>query len=85
MTPVAFVAGVILALAALGAVYRILKGPSLLDRVLATDVLLAILAAALAVDMAVHRRLDNLVLLVSISLIGFIGSVVVARYVSEKR
>jgi multicomponent Na+:H+ antiporter subunit F len=53
--------------------------------VLAADVLLAIFAAALATDMAVNHRLDNLALLVALSVIGFIGSVTVARFVSDRR
>lgn len=81
----AVVCSVLLALAALGAVVRMIKGPALLDRVLAADVLLAVLASALTVDMAVHRNTDNLPLVVAITLIGFVGSVAVARFVQERR
>lgn len=79
------VVSIILSLAAAGAIYRMMKGPSLLDRVLAADVLLAIFAAALATDMAVNRHLENLMLMVALSVVGFIGSVTVARFVSDKR
>lgn len=85
MTVTLIVVGVILSVAALGAIYRIAVGPSLLDRVLAADVLLAIFSAALATDMAVNRHLNNLPLLVGLTVIGFIGSVTVARYVAERR
>lgn len=85
MQIVLIIVSVILSLAGLGAIYRIARGPSLLDRVLATDVLLAIFAAALATDMAINQHLENLMLVVAISLIGFIGSVTVARFVSDKR
>ncbi|ABY23938.1 potassium/proton antiporter [Renibacterium salmoninarum ATCC 33209] len=85
MTLVLIVVGVILSLAALGAIYRIAVGPSLLDRVLAADVLLAIFSAALATDMAVNHHLNNLPLLVGLTVIGFIGSVTVARYVADRR
>lgn len=85
MQIVLVITAVILSLAAAGAILRIAVGPSLLDRVLAADVLLAIFAAALAIDMTVNRHLDNLVLLVALSLIGFIGSVTVARFVQERR
>ncbi len=85
MTVTLIVVGVILSAAALGAIYRIAVGPSLLDRVLAADVLLAIFSAALATDMAVNRHLNNLPLLVGLTIIGFIGSVTVARYVAERR
>ncbi|GAB3256362.1 monovalent cation/H+ antiporter complex subunit F [Arthrobacter pigmenti] len=85
MQTVLIVVSVILSLAAAGALYRMMKGPSLLDRVLAADVLLAIIAAALATDMAINSHLENLALMVALSLIGFIGSVTVARFVSDKR
>jgi multicomponent Na+:H+ antiporter subunit F len=73
------------AFAAGGAIIWIARGPSLLDRVLAADVLLAILGGALCVDMAVNRHLNNLMLVVAISIIGFIGSVTVARFVADRR
>ena len=85
MQIVLIVTAVILSLAAAGAIIRIARGPSLLDRVLASDVLLAILGAALCVDMAVNRHLNNLMLLVAVSIIGFIGSVTVARFVADRR
>ena len=79
------VTAVALALAAAGAIIRIARGPSLLDRVLAADVLLAILGAALCIDMTVNRHLNNLMLVVAVSVIGFIGSVTVARFVADRR
>ncbi|WP_458112352.1 monovalent cation/H+ antiporter complex subunit F [Arthrobacter sp. R1-13] len=79
------ITAVTLSLAAAGAIVRIAVGPSLLDRVLAADVLLAILGAALCIDMAVNRHLNNLMLVVAVSVIGFIGSVTVARFVADRR
>ena len=35
--------------------------------------------------MAVNRHLNNLMLLVAVSVIGFIGSVTVARFVADRR
>jgi multicomponent Na+:H+ antiporter subunit F len=85
MQAVLTVTAVILSAAAAGAIVRIAIGPSLLDRVLASDVLLAIIGAALCIDMAVNRHLNNLMLLVALSIIGFIGSVTVARFVADRR
>ncbi|WAP52307.1 monovalent cation/H+ antiporter complex subunit F [Arthrobacter sp. ATA002] len=76
---------IMLSAAAAGAIFRIARGPSILDRVLAADVLLAIVGAALATDMIVNRNLNFLALLVAVSLIGFIGSVTVARFVTDRR
>ncbi|MCQ9164769.1 MULTISPECIES: monovalent cation/H+ antiporter complex subunit F [unclassified Arthrobacter] len=82
---VVVIAAVVLSLAAAGTIYRIAAGPSLLDRVIAADVLLAIFGAGLAMEMAVNRDTGNLVLLVVISVIGFIGSVTVARFVAHRK
>ena len=79
------VTAVVLTLAAAGRSSGSRAGPSLLDRVLAADVLLAIVGAALCIDMAVNRHLNNLMLLVAVSIIGFIGSVTVARFVADRR
>jgi len=79
------VTAVALALAAAGAIIRIARGPSLLDRVLAADVLLAILGAARCIDKTVNRHLNKLMMVVAISVIGFIGSVTVARFVADRR
>lgn len=85
MAAVLAVAAVLLALSAAVAVVRIIRGPSLLDRVIAVDVLLSVVSAALIVDMAVNRHQDNLILVVAICLVGFIGSVTVARFVIDRR
>ncbi|MEG9249444.1 monovalent cation/H+ antiporter complex subunit F [Arthrobacter sp. Soc17.1.1.1] len=85
MSLVAYVVGGILAVAAALALYRAVRGPSILDRVLALDVVLAIIGAALVLNMVVNRHLDNLILLVTISLVGFIGSVTVARFVTDRK
>ncbi|WP_336856010.1 monovalent cation/H+ antiporter complex subunit F [Sinomonas albida] len=85
MDGVLIVCSVLLALAALGAVVRMIKGPALLDRVLAADVLLVVLASGLIVDMAGHHNTNNLALVVAITLIGFVGSVTVARFVQDRR
>lgn len=85
MGVVVIIVAVVLALAAAGTIYRIAAGPSLLDRVIAADVLLAIFGASLATEMAVNKHTDNLALLVVLTVIGFIGSVTVARFVAHKR
>ena len=67
--------GVLLALA------RLALGPSLLDRVVATDALLVIISAGLAVYAALTRNPTVVPVLVVVSLLGFVGSVSVARYI----
>lgn len=85
MTAVIYAVGGILSAAVALALYRVVRGPSILDRVLALDVVLAVFGAALVLNMIVNRHLDNLILLVAISLIGFIGSVTVARFVTDRK
>ncbi|PPB49226.1 cation:proton antiporter [Arthrobacter pityocampae] len=85
MIAVVYVTGGILSVAVLLALYRAVRGPSILDRVLALDVVLAVIGAGLVLNMVLGRHLDNLVLLVAISLIGFIGSVTVARFVTDRK
>jgi multicomponent Na+:H+ antiporter subunit F len=66
---------------ALLALVRLAMGPSLLDRVVATDTLLVIISAGLAVYAALERDPTVVPVLVVVSLLAFVGSVSVARYV----
>lgn len=71
----------LLGVGALLTMVRLGRGPSLLDRVVATDSLLAITASGLAATVALTRDTSVLPALVVVSLLGFIGAVSVARYV----
>ena len=66
---------------ALLALVRLARGPSLLDRVVATDTLLVIIAAGLAVHAALTQDPTVVPVLVVVALLAFVGSVSVARYV----
>lgn len=85
MNVVLLVCGVLLVLAAIGTIFRLAKGPTLLDRVIASDVLLAIVGAGLSVDMVARDSYENITMLIVISLVGFLGSVTVARFANNKR
>jgi multicomponent Na+:H+ antiporter subunit F len=63
------------------ALVRLALGPSLLDRVVATDTLLVIISAGLAVYAALERDPTVVPVLVVVSLLAFVGSVSIARYV----
>jgi multicomponent Na+:H+ antiporter subunit F len=80
MIIVAVVAAVFLAAAAGMALARIVRGPSTLDRVVATDVLLAITVCAIATEAAYSRDATGLPILLGLSLLGAVGSVAVARF-----
>lgn len=72
---------VLLALGAAGTVYRIYKGPSVLDRVISLDVMLIIVASMMIVDMVINDHQDFILFVVVTAVIGFLGSVAIARYV----
>lgn len=74
------VAAAFLAGAAILALIRAEKGPSMLDRTVAFDVFTTTLVAAVALEAAWSRRTDTLVLLVVLSLVGFVGSVTISRF-----
>ncbi|HEY4627137.1 MAG TPA: monovalent cation/H+ antiporter complex subunit F [Blastococcus sp.] len=81
MIVVEVVAQALLGGGALLALLRLARGPSLLDRVVATDTLLVIIAASLAVHAALSRDATVVPVLVVVSLLAFVGSVSIARYV----
>ena len=81
MTVVAVIAHALLGGGALLAIVRLARGPSLLDRVVATDTLLVIISASLAVYAALARDPTVVPVLVVVSLLAFVGSVSIARYV----
>jgi multicomponent Na+:H+ antiporter subunit F len=80
MTVVVAVCVVVLGIAALLLVVRIALGPTMLDRVVALDVLLAVTICGLALEAAVNRHTSTLPILVALALLGFIGSVSIARF-----
>jgi multicomponent Na+:H+ antiporter subunit F len=81
VTVVAVIAHALLGGGALLALIRLALGPSLLDRVVATDTLLVIISASLAVHAALTRDPTVIPVLVVVSLLAFVGSVSIARYV----
>ena len=81
MTIVQFALYAMIGGGALLALVRLARGPSLLDRVVATDTLLVIISAGLAVYAALDRNPTVVPVLVVVALLAFVGSVSVARYV----
>lgn len=76
----AIISLVMLTLGALGAVYRIARGPSTLDRAIATDVLLITISTGLCILMALMETDAFMMFVVVASMIGFLGSVTLARF-----
>jgi multicomponent Na+:H+ antiporter subunit F len=79
-TAIAVAVAVLLAAGVALALVRIVRGPSTLDRIVATDVLLAITAGAIAAEAAYTRDATGLPILLGLALLGAVGSVAVGRF-----
>jgi multisubunit Na+/H+ antiporter MnhF subunit len=75
---------VILSLAALGFVVRILRGPTLSDRVVALDGLLTVSVLGIAVYAVNSGSAFALDAMVVVAFVGFVGTSVVARYIERR-
>jgi multicomponent Na+:H+ antiporter subunit F len=73
-----------LGIAGLLVLVRLLLGPSVPDRIVALDTLLQLVIAGIAVGAAMTRRGDFLAVLVAASLLGFLGTVLVGRFVERR-
>jgi multicomponent Na+:H+ antiporter subunit F len=80
MSAVLAICVAMLAMASLLLVIRISRGPTMLDRVVALDVLVAVVICGLALEAAVNRHSTTLPILGVLSLLGVVGSVSIARF-----
>ena len=84
LTVVGIIAWIMFGIGALAAVFHIIRGPSILDRALATDVLLAIAMCALGAEMAINRHTDTLVVLLVLALFAVFGSIAIAQLMAKQ-
>ncbi|ANC31669.1 monovalent cation/H+ antiporter complex subunit F [Isoptericola dokdonensis] len=84
MIVVYVVAAALVAVAALLALVRVERGPSMLDRSLGLDLLASTLVGVIAVEAAWNRRTETIPILVALALVGFVGSVVIARFAARE-
>ena len=75
---------VIFAVAALLTLWRIIVGPSILDRAVASDVLMTLVMCVLGAEMAINQHTRTLPVLLIIAAVGVFGSIAVARYVARR-
>ncbi|MFT3943912.1 MAG: monovalent cation/H+ antiporter complex subunit F [Ancrocorticia sp.] len=73
------ICGAMLFVSAILVLWRINEGPSTLDRMVGVDVMTSILLGGLALLVAATRRSDLMAVFVVVSVVGFLGSVSVAR------
>ncbi len=82
MRTVGLISAGLLAIGAILTLVRVEKGPSALDRIIALDIFSNILLISVAVDAAVNLRRESVPILAALALVGFISTVVVARFAS---
>jgi multicomponent Na+:H+ antiporter subunit F len=70
--------------AALLIVWRIIIGPSILDRAVASDVLLTLVMCVLGAEMAINHHTRTLPVLLVIAALGVFGSITIARFVARR-
>lgn len=77
-------AGVIFAVAAGAALARVVRGPTILDRMLASDVLLTIVLLVLGFEMVVNDHTRTVPVMIVLAGTAALSTVAVARYVSQQ-
>lgn len=76
--------GVGLTFTALAALVRIVRGPTILDRMVASDVLLTTVILALGADMVAREHTDSIPIMAAIAATATFATIVVARYVKRR-
>jgi multicomponent Na+:H+ antiporter subunit F len=75
---------VVFGVAALLTLWRIVVGPSILDRAVASDVLLTEVVCVLGAEMAINHHTRSLPVLLIIAAVGVFGSISIARFVARR-
>ena len=84
MSTVVAICLVVLSISALLCLVRLVKGPTVPDRIVALDALLYVVVSGIAVGAATVRDGSFLALLIAVALLGFVGTVTVARFVERR-
>lgn len=84
MNTVAIIALVALAFAAALYLVRLVRGPSIADRIVALDAILVVIVSGIAVQAARTRDGVYLDALVVAALLGFVGTITVARFIERR-
>jgi multicomponent Na+:H+ antiporter subunit F len=77
------IAGVLLAVTAIVTMYRVIAGPTILDRIIASDVLLTTLILVVATEMIINAHTRTIPLMVILAATAIFGTVAVARFVTK--
>lgn len=71
--------------AALLSLVRIVRGPTILDRMIAADVLLATVLLILGADMVLNDHPHNIAIMVALSATAVLATIIVARFVRRRQ
>lgn len=83
LTVVVIIVGLALAASAALSIFRIIRGPSVVDRMAGSDTILTILLTGLVADMAIRGHTTTLPLVIALAMTASIGTLAVARYVAH--
>lgn len=76
--------GVLFAAAAMLILIRIVRGPSILDRMIASDVLLTTLILVVGAEMVVNGHTRTVPIMLVLAAVAIFATVAVARYVTKQ-
>lgn len=77
--------GIGFAAAAIMALWRVIMGPSILDRMVASDVLVTTLMLVVGADMVLRKHTDTIILMLILAATSVFGTILVAQYVRRRR
>lgn len=77
-------AGLLFAVASVLALIKIITGPTILDRIVASDKLVTTLMLAVGAEMVYNRHTNTIVLMIALAATSFLGTVMVARHVRRR-
>lgn len=83
MTIAYLVAGAIAAIAVLIVLIRLITGPTLIDRLIASDVMLTTLLLVIGAEMVISGHTRSIPLMVVLAATAILGSVAVARFITR--
>jgi len=75
---------ILLSIGAFFTLARLVQGPSLADRVVATDLLLTLLVMGIGVLSARTGEDTYLIVMVIVAMVGFFGTTMVARFIERR-
>lgn len=81
---VIWVAVALFSLGGLFALIRMMKGPSVLDRVIASDVVLAVLLGVVGMEIVFNQHTTTLPVMLVLVMFAMVGSVSIARSIKRE-